>query len=1654
MMRQRHTLGMWRTPQGRAFAERGLLYLCLALSCWLSSLNAQAQIVATKLASCIPLNGAPVTIDFRPQQALSTGTTYVWDLGRGGTVSGYYVTGVYPTAGTYTVRLVVTTSAGVSTTYDQTIQIFPPPAINFTSNKTSGCFPLSVNFQDGTVPTTGSTIVYRDWFFGDGNKSGIANPANTYKDIASAYNVTLRVVQDVCIGDTFQITRTSYIQVSEGVKPDFVMPATTVCKVPATVTAQNRSTTGPGQTLSYLWSVTGGTSSDNNAINFTAQFATAGNFTVKLVARSNGGCVDSIEKPISISNLAVRSDFTIPSDTICQDIVVPFINNSSSFVSGSNIAPGKSTWYFGSDPAIEGLNQFKTFKATGNIQIKLVNEFGACKDSVTKLIHVIASPDITVTGDRFSCKAPHLVNFSYTGAPASSLSSIFWEFGNGLSFNGTGPSAANASSNYTTTGSFAISLTVRNRFGCQNRKIIDSFVVIAPPSITSSKLTDSGCVNFVFRPQVNIVAPDGVASYLWNFGDGTTQTNPNPTHTYTTAQTAPYPVSVTIVTNRGCTIQIQGAVKIGVPPGTANFSATPRSLCAGQSVQFTDLSIPSPKGITGWYWQFGAGSARTQNPNYEYRDTGNFQVSLTVFNNGCPSPVKAISDYIRVGGAAAYFNDKNDCANRRQFQFNYSTKIGTRFEWDFGDGTTALNPPDGFTHRFPADASYLVTVKASDGICSMSTSSRITVINETAAYSARSAFTTNTCKTGAINFTATGSIPANIKLYEWDFGNGVFVDGPSSTSHLYTIEGVYATRLRITDKYRCTFTTAGPPLVIGSPKPSFQALRTQQCINLPVQFEDTSRTTAAILLASRTWSFGDGTQITVPASQLTTQHTYTSGGSYNVKLILKAINGCEDSAMLNSYVTVSQPIAAFNAPERESCSGSPVTFINQSILQGGSFTWDFGDGSSSNLANPTHSYTSTGLYAVQLKVQDNLGCNSNIQKLDYIRVDVPIASFNVSATFSSCPPFSPTFTFTGSYARSYSWDFGDGNRSNLATPSQIYLYPNTYSTRLTVTSPGGCTATSPPISIQVRGPSATASMNNVVGCDSVRTQFSITNLIDVTRVIWDFDDGITSNQFVSSESHVYRKPGIYTPKIILENTLGCKIPYLFPLKVRNYGVIAGFENSRTLFCDTGSVSLLDTSLIVGTLQSRSWNFGNGTNGTVANPTVKYNAPGRYDITLMHTLAEGCGSKIVKPALVSVVQSPKPSIFTSSTLCPGQPILLRGVEVTVPRDTSLLQWSWDFGNGLRSTLQNPASQTYPTAGSYLVKLQLKNSSGCIDSATQLLRIDTLPDIIVPSDTALCLGKPASLQASGASTYRWLPPNQGITCTTCPITTVVPDSNRTYLVEGTNSSGCVGYNSIRVEVIRPPKLTVTNLHNICIGGTARLSASGAQFYAWSPTTGLSDPTIANPIARPAATTLYVVTGEDRKRCFQTKDTARVEVYNFPSVFIGPTTTIRSGTSVQLKPVTSSDVNSYNWTPSTGLSCTNCRNPIAKPKETIIYQLTASNPGGCTSSGQVKVVVICDAENIYMPNTFSPNGDGMNEVFYGRGIGVKSIRGLRIFNRWGEMVFQRQNVNINDPSHGWDGRYKGKLLPPDVYVYFIDVICDNFGLVTRKGDVALIR
>jgi hypothetical protein len=179
-------------------------------------------------------------------------------------------------------------------------------------------------------------------------------------------------------------------------------------------------------------------------------------------------------------------------------------------------------------------------------------------------------------------------------------------------------------------------------------------------------------------------------------------------------------------------------------------------------------------------------------------------------------------------------------------------------------------------------------------------------------------------------------------------------------------------------------------------------------------------------------------------------------------------------------------------------------------------------------------------------------------------------------------------------------------------------------------------------------------------------------------------------------------------------------------------------------------------------------------------------------------------------------------------------------------------------------------------------------------------------------------------------------------------------------------------------------------------AILEASNAFNYAWAPANTLNTATGDSVVARPSFTTVYTVIGEDQYKCYLDTASIRVNVDSLPLVTIPTPNPVLSGTDVQIEPIVSADVVSYEWSPPLYLNCTDCATPIATPLAPTTYTVTVTTANGCTSSNSVTIRLLCLQSGVYMANAFSPNFDGNNDYYYPTGTGVRIVKSFQVFSR----------------------------------------------------------
>jgi gliding motility-associated-like protein len=1551
---------------------------------------------------------SPLIVNFTDLSA--NATSWEWNLGNGVISTQKNPSTVYSQPGNYTVTLTATNANGSTTlTRVDYIVVSLQPQIEFNADKTTGCFPLKVQFTETSTYGTPSAQSFL-WNFGDGTTSTAQNPFHTYTT-AGTYFVSLTIINESGCSKT--LVKPAFITVTPGITSGFSFSTPVNCKPPETISFAN-STTGAG-TLSFEWDFGDGNSS--TAVNPSNNYSALGPFNVRLITTSTNGCADTLTKVLTLNNY----------QPVIGAPALGCVNRFITFQNQSIPLPVSSAWSFGDGTTSTQTNPLKRYSTTGTFTVKLVNQYPTCKDSAIQTITINPNPVADFRSlDTISCKAPHTVSFSDLSTNAVSWA---WDFGDGNS-----STLQNPVHTYNSLGNFTVRLIVTNSFGCTDTIRKNAYIKIQKPIFNPVIQPSEGCrllnVGFV----ANSTSIDSITNWFWDFGDGNSSALRNTSHIY---DSGTYTIKLRIQTTQGCidSIVLPNRVRAGTKP-TALFSATPQSVCAFSSVQFNDLSTGNPD---QWLWDFGDGTTSTlQNPVHVYNDTGQFTIQLQVFNNRCPD-VSTQIQFVKVLPPIARFNYQTNCnISNLQFSFFDRSVVATSWNWNFGDGnsSTLQNP----IHNYTTPGNYRVTLSVTNGSCTHQTLRDISVIDETPDFSASAI---KVCKRQPVQFNRIVSNPANIVSYNWNFGDGA-TSTVQSPIHAYANPGTYNVRLITTDLNGCRDTVLKTAFIrVNGPTASFTANAVRLCAGSPLQLNNTSSTDGVNPINNVIWDMGNGIRISNPSNPF--NYVYSAGGRYSIRLIVRDTTGCADSILRTNIITIQNPKARFKV-DTPSCPGAPLNFTNQSFdATAPSYVWFFGDGSSSSLVNPTHAYAAPGVYTVKLLLTEAFGCKDSA--VVNVNIRRPKAAFKINDSISICKPFEAKFTDTSIFANSYLWNFGDGQSSILKNPRHYYSVVGNYNVKLVVTSPGGC-KDSVFKTIRIGTDTGTLNYTPLRSC----APFSV-NLQTRTDVplnyTWDLGDGNIITTTDSNLTHIY-EAGFYVPKVIIKDGSGCAAIITGIDTIKALGSRPNFGADTALFCDRGTVQFSDSTITPDVITSYLWNFGDGTTSTAVNPIHSYNTTGLYTVSLTIRTQTGCVNTKTKIGFVKIVPSPQISITGNTSYCMPANFVLQGNWLNP--DTSVLKWQWNIDGQIFNT-QNPPSINRSTAGNVSAQLIATNGTGCKDTANQTVVVHPLPNLFAGNDTTICLGSFASLKATGASSYTWTPATN-LSCTNC----FNPQSRAAdaiqYVVTGTSTVGCENRDSVIVRVKKPFRISVSKGDTLCVGESLQLNASGAENYSWSPTTGLNNSSIPNPIARPQATTLYQVVGFDSLNCFRDSLNIPVVVYPYPSITAKKDTVIRAGSSIILNPQLSSDVTNILWSPPDFLSCTTCASPTASPLKTTSYRIVANNRGGCISLFDIKVIVVCNKDNVFIPNAFTPNGDGNNDRFYVNGLGLQSVKSLRIYNRWGNKVFESTYTNSNTAASSWDGTYNGQPQPAGVYTYAVEVICGEGIIIPISGTFILIR
>ena len=807
-----------------------------------------------------------------------------------------------------------------------------------------------------------------------------------------------------------------------------------------------------------------------------------------------------------------------------------------------------------------------------------------------------------------------------------------------------------------------------------------------------------------------------------------------------------------------------------------------------------------------------------------------------------------------------------------------------------------------------------------------------------------------------------------------------------------------------------------------------------------------------------------------------------------IRLITISKYGCKPDTFEHWFFTRHKPRPnfTFTYNPASGCGPNLVTFNNTTPYQEWfNYQWNFGTSpnpqtpapnpSNSTLAQPgavlfqsDQLNFTDAIYNVLLTVSNV--CETKDTTLPVLIKSLPKAQFAPNQT-NVCSNTNVIFTNTSQgTGNSYHWDFGDGTQTTTTNnnPVQhIYNVGDTATFYILLTATNSCGVDVDTVSIRVTPSTIDLNwfivQNTQFGCAPHEVEIHNVST-GGTLFEWNFNDPNSTVNYISTLNseviyHTYTTPGIYNISVHAINTCSDTTGLDSIRVIRS--PIPAFQVINNNACPWTAVSFTNQT---DTATNYTWTFGDPASGlsntsNQINPSHVYTSPGVYTVTLTANLIDISGISCPRSTTQTVnIVAPIAQINSNATGCIRDTILFTPVVSSTLGLAPLSDTIWQI-NGVPYAI--PAghypnfSHVFTTPGNYTITLIVGTIYGCYDTVSTSITINTIPSIFASADQRICLGQSVPLNSnSNAGNYQWTPLS-GLSCYTCPNPIASPVTTTNYVVSTLNSLGCKNTDTVVVTVIQPFEITVSPNDTICIGESTTLTVSGAANYTWTPSATLSCVTCPNPIATPQLTTTYTVVGSDIYRCFTDTGKIVVAVGMYPVVSLPSPQILSTGTLFPIiSQITNGPIRNYIWTPTTDLNCINCPNPTAFIRKDICYSLEAENIYGCKGSDTFCIRVFCENTQTFIPNTFTPDGDGINDVFMVRGTGIKSVKQFRVFNRWGELIFEKSNFPPNSSQYGWNGKIRGVLATPDVFVYTAEVLCENDVPFTYKGNVTLIR
>lgn len=1272
----------------------------------------------------------------------------------------------------------------------------------------------------------------------------------------------------------------------------------------------------------------------------------------------------------------------------CTHTSVSFYDHSTVFLD-SVIS---HNWNFGDGNTSTEKNPTHLYLAPGSYQVQLVVQTSClCTDTI--VMNVITGGGKPIPS---FISAPvclnSVSNFTDQSLPVSgTLNSWNWNFGDGNTSSQPNPSHV-----YSTSGNFSVKLIVINTSGCSD-------TITLPYTVNPNPVANAGNDIFICEDESVTLMASGGTTFSWSPGPAF-----DSVYSVTPLQNTVYTVSVS--NSFGCIDTAQVMVTVNANP-VSSFNASP--VCVGSSSIFVNQSLAGAGSISQFKWNFGNSTTSSfQDPVITYSSSGNYQVSLITTNTfGCSDTL--LVPYNVNANPIAAFQVPVVCQGVTSVFLNQSMAGGgsiSSWTWSFGDGNNSFSQTP--SHVYATSGTYPVSLIVQNTLgCKDTLISNYTVNPNPIAYAG---LDDSICENSSITLTATGGLS-----YSWNPGavaSAAIQVSPSVTTN-YTVTA--------TNSFGCQSTDMVRVVVNSNPTAAFTSPNV--CEGFSTSFTNQSLPGVGSVI-SYLWNFGDGTNSNVTSPN----HLYSDSGTYLVSLLVQNSFGCVDT-LSYSYVVNPNPNADAGA-DVAICENSSTILVASG---GNSFNWVPGSvNNDSNIVSPLSNAT----YSVT--VTNGYGC----QATDTVQVQVnpnPLAAYTASNVCSGFPSAFNDLSITDSgNITSWNWKFGDGNSSHLQNPIANYLSPGNYTVSLTVQNSYLCYDSIENNYMVYEKPFANAG-NDTSICQNASVMLSASG---IGNYFW-LPGSIGSQSFQVTPANTT------TYQVLVTNNFGCQDSDQVTVTV-NPNPVALYSGNLTV-CEKENISFANQSSISqGKISNFLWDFGNGFQSNLSSPVFSFFTSGNFPVNLTAISDSGCVANFSDT--VRVKQNPV-ALFTAPNVCDYQEVLFSNNSNSVGGGG--INYFWDFGNGNSSLAKDPLV-SYAQAGTYLVTLVV-SESGCSDSAEQNIIVYPSPKTAFGhSNTCeqvpLQFNNTSSISSGTISKWNWDFGDQTTSALKAPSHRY--SGSGSYMVELISESdkGCIDTATSPLTVNEKPIVMFT-ANDVCLNEGVQFTdqsfVNPGKIVNWKWNFG--DGTfgfVQNPYKLYRSPGKFQVSLEvtTDSGCVSDPSPANVvEIYDLPHpVFSASTSVVEELFSIVEFTNMTEGSNSYFWdfndgTYSSMYSLSHSFSSVG------IYNvmLVATNSYGCRDTAFRQVEVI-PSTSLFIPNTFTPNNDGENDIFRPVFHNFKYIH-TDIFDRWGALIYTWTGL-----EGGWDGYTREKPAQLDVYVYKMIAIDINGVRKAYVGQINLIR